>query len=46
MDRPFKEIIDLGHEFFHGMANIGGAQVAFWPTSSFKKLETISGGKL
>ncbi len=28
------------------MANISGAQVAFWPTSSFKKLETISGGKL
>ena len=46
MDKSFKEIIDLGHEFFHGMANISGAQVAFWPTSSFKKLETISGGKL
>ena len=46
MDMPFKEIIDLGHEMFHDMPNIGGAQVAFWPISSFTKLETISGGKL
>ena len=41
-----KEIIDLGHEMFHNMPNIGGAAVAFWPISSFKKLETITGGKV
>ncbi len=46
MDMPFREIIDLGHEMFHDMPNIGGAQVAFWPISSFTKLETISDGKL
>ncbi len=46
MDKPFTEIIDLGHEFYSGMATISGAQVAFWPTQSFKKSETISGGKL
>lgn len=46
MDKPFAEIIDLSHEFYHGMANIGGAAVAFWPVSSFKKMEKISGGKL
>ena len=33
MTSPIKQIIDLGHELFHDMANIGGAQVAFWPTS-------------
>ena len=46
MDMPFTEIIDLGHEFYTGMATIGGAPVAFWPTQSFQKTETISGGKL
>ena len=46
MNMPYKEIIDLGHEFYSGMATISGAQVAFWPTQSFKKSETISGGKL
>ena len=40
------EIIDLGHEMYHDMPNIGGAQVAFWPISSFDKAETISGGKV
>ena len=40
------EIIDLGHEMYHDMPNIGGAQVAFWPRSSFDKAETISGGKV
>ena len=46
MNMPYKEIIDLGHEFYSGMATISGAQVAFWPTQSFKKSETITGGKL
>lgn len=40
------EIVDLGHEMYHDMPNIGGAQVAFWPISSFDKAETISGGKV
>ena len=46
MEKLFDKIVDLGHEHFHGMPNIGGAQVAFWPISSFKKSEIISGGKL
>ena len=46
MEMPFTEIVDLGHEFFHGMANIGGAQVAFWPSSTFEKGEKTTGGKL
>ena len=46
MSTNVKEIIDLGHEMFHNMPNIGGAQVAFWPISSFDKLETISDGKV
>jgi hypothetical protein len=34
MNVPFTEIVDLGHEMFHDMPNIGGAQVAFWPIST------------
>lgn len=41
-----KEIVDLAHEMYHGMPNIGGAAVAFWPTTGFDKSEKISGGKL
>ena len=44
MNNHFKEVIDLGHEMFHDMPNIGGTQVAFWPIASFDKLEKISGG--
>ena len=46
MQHPFIDIIDLSHEFYHNMANISGAAVAFWPTSSFDGLERMSGGKL
>ena len=46
MKTYFKEIVDLGHEMFHGMPNIGTAHVAFWPASSFDGLEKISAGKL
>lgn len=46
MALPFTSIVDLGHEMFHGMPNISGATVAFWPTQSFDKLETVSGGRL
>ena len=46
MNLDIKEIIDLGHEMFHDMPNIGGAQVAFWPTSSFDGLEKITGSKV
>ncbi len=46
MPSPFIEIVDLGHEFYHAMANIGGAAVAFWPTSSFAGSERMSGGKV
>jgi len=31
MTLQFKEIVDLGHEYFNGMLNIGGSMVAFWP---------------
>jgi hypothetical protein len=30
MALPFKEIVDLGHEYFDGMSNIGGSMVAFF----------------
>ena len=46
MDMPFKQIIDLGHEHFHDMSVLGGAQVSFWPLSTHKKLERISGGRV
>lgn len=41
-----REIVDLAHEMYHAMPNIGGAAVAFWPTTAFDKSEKISGGKV
>ena len=46
MDLPFKEIIDLGHEMFTGMPNIGGNPVQFWPIYDHRKSETWSAGKV
>lgn len=43
---PFKEIIDLSHEFFPGMPNIAGLAVAFWPVETIDHSRKISGGKL
>ncbi|MDH3688266.1 MAG: cyclase family protein [Gammaproteobacteria bacterium] len=42
----FKEIIDLGHEYFNGMLNIGGTLVAFWPLETPEHLRKITQGKL
>ena len=42
---PIKEIVDLAHELYTGMPNIGDQQIAFWPIESFEGLRTISQGK-
>jgi arylformamidase len=46
MPGPFKEIVDLGHEYFNGMQNLGGSMVAFWPLETFEHFRTITQGKL
>ena len=46
MQTPFKEIVDLGHEYFNGMLNIGGSMVAFWPLEEHDHFRLITGGKL
>jgi arylformamidase len=43
---PIKEIIDLAHELYTGMPNIGDQQIAFWPIESFAGLRTITEGRL
>jgi len=44
MQTPFKEIVDLGHEYFNGMLNIGGSMVAFWPLEEHDHFRLITGG--
>jgi kynurenine formamidase len=44
--RPYAEIVDLTHEMYNGMPNIGGVQIAFWPIESYDTLSQYSGGKL
>ena len=46
MALPFKEIIDLGHEYFDGMSNIGGSMVAFFPLETHEHYHIITSGKL
>jgi kynurenine formamidase len=46
MTLQFKEIVDLGHEYFNGMLNIGGPMVAFWPLETHEHYHQITGGKL
>jgi kynurenine formamidase len=46
MSLPFKEIIDLGHEYFNGMLNIGGSMVAFWTLEEHDYYRKITSGKL
>jgi arylformamidase len=46
MALPFKEIIDLGHEYFDGMSNIGGSMVAFFPLETHEHYHMITSGKL
>jgi len=40
------EIVDLSHELYNGMPNIGGLPVAFWPILSYEAQRRISGGKV
>lgn len=40
-----KQIIDLGHEYFNGMLNIGGPMVAFWPLETIEYYKKITQGK-
>jgi arylformamidase len=44
--KPFKEIVDLGHDLYNGMPNLGANHVAFWPLETFEATRTHSGGKL
>src|SRR2546426_2237029 len=46
MALPFKEIVDLGHEYFDGMSNIGGSMVAFFPLETHEHFHMITSGKL
>ena len=46
MYKPFSKIVDLTHEMYNGMPNIGGLQIAFWPVESYDGLAAITGGKL
>ncbi len=45
MGQYYKEIIDLGHEYFSGMSNIGGSIVAFWPLATHEHVQKITSGK-
>jgi kynurenine formamidase len=42
----FKEIIDLGHEYFTDMINLGAHHCAFWPLETFETTRHHSQGKL
>ncbi len=42
----FKEIVDLGHELYNGMPNLGANHVAFWPLETFEATREMSGGRL
>jgi kynurenine formamidase len=42
----YKEVIDLGHDYFTGMLNIGGNMVAYWPLDTFESTRTRSDGRL
>jgi arylformamidase len=41
----FSEIVDLSHEFFTGMPNLGSPTTAFWPTDTFEKTRILSSGR-
>ena len=45
-DSYFKEIVDLGHDYFVGMPNIAGLAVNFWAVETIDHTEMISDGKL
>ena len=41
-----REIVDLSHELYSGMPNIGGLHIAFWPVETYEAQRQISGGKV
>ncbi len=41
-----KEIIDLSHELFDGMINLGASHCAFWPLETFASTRYLSEGHL
>jgi len=46
MTKFFKEIVDLGHEYFTDMVNLGAHHCAFWPLETFHDPMKHSQGKL
>ena len=46
MKKYFREIVDLGHEYYNDMPNLGASHCAFWPLETFDHLRKITGGKL
>ncbi len=42
----FKEIVDLGHELYNGMPNLGANHIAFWPLETFDSTRELSAGRL
>jgi arylformamidase len=42
----FKEIVDLGHDLYNGMPNLGANHIAFWPLETFDSTRELSGGRL
>jgi arylformamidase len=43
---PVKEVIDLTHELYDGMPNLGGNPVSFGPIFTFANTRAMSGGRL
>lgn len=41
-----KKIVDLGHELYNGMPNLGANIAAFWPQETHQHMRAVSGGKL
>jgi len=46
MALPFREIVDLGHDYFNNMPNLGANHIAFWPLETFRTTRQWSGGRL
>ena len=46
MKTYFKEIIDLGHEYYNNMPNLGASVCCFWPLETFEHTRKITSGKL
>jgi kynurenine formamidase len=42
----FSDVVDLGHELFDGMANLGASIASFWPSETHAGTARTSGGKL